>query len=676
VLAADHLAVLVHHGLFCRVTLRLAGCVVPRATARLLAHVGVHLTVFAVLHGAVASVAHSQVRPDSVRKDSVAAPVTPSAAAAAAAADSVVFAREVARVDSIKNAILADSIKAPIVRWEMPVSTEITNRLQWKRDEILSSGAVNLADLLDRVPGMTTFRTAWAAGYHAASLFGDFGRVRLFLDGVEMDAIEARNAGVLDLTDVQLWTLDEIVIERAAGEVRVWLRTWTVERTTPYTRVDIFTGDLNTNAFRGMFARRWRNGFLLQAGGQQVATQSGRVSAFGAPGQASARGDGTVQGVMSRLGWSRGRVSVDAFATVSSRERDGHRARENFTDLPAFKGSRREAYVRVGYGDTTRGVWSQALVGVLRTRLEGIPAVGATERPDLNDSLQVETNSIRGRTQQLLAVGYRGARWSVSLTNRLRPIAGISVQSPAARAYFGTSRYKVGAYAERTGVDSVRRVDLFARAQPLSWLAFSAARSSRTPDDSTLRVSSGTVRAEAAIRLRDVWVGGGVIRADESDYTAPQFLGTPSALLSALATQGLLVSARGRLYKDVQLDVQAVRWDEAQFGRPRMQVRTEVAMVSNWLRQFPKGEFGINLRLAHELRDPVPFFYGTGSDGAQDIRLTARAQVVIGTLELRIQRATLFYQYRNLTGGDYEQIPGITMPPGLQVYGVRWEFWN
>ena len=58
------------------------------------------------------------------------------------------------------------------------------------------------------------------------------------------------------------------------------------------------------------------------------------------------------------------------------------------------------------------------------------------------------------------------------------------------------------------------------------------------------------------------------------------------------------------------------------------------------------------------------------------VRITERANVVTGLLELRIQRATLFYQYRNLTGGAYEQIRGITMPPAVQTYGVRWEFWN
>jgi hypothetical protein len=85
----------------------------------------------------------------------------------------------------------------------------------------------------------------------------------------------------------------------------------------------------------------------------------------------------------------------------------------------------------------------------------------------------------------------------------------------------------------------------------------------------------------------------------------------------------------------------------------------------------------VNARLWHELRNGVPFLYSAMSGGSSpDIRITERANVVTGLLELRIQRATLFYQYRNLTGGAYEQIRGITMPPAVQLYGVRWEFWN
>lgn len=629
---------------------------------------------------AVPAFASAQVRPDSVRKDTVrvsvpvpAPPGVDTLPKRIIASDSAVFRREVARTDSIKRAIAGDTIKAPLARFERPDDFETSQRLRFSREEILSSGAINLADLLDRVPGVTTYRSGWIAGVHAASFAGDTRRLRLFVDGVEMDAIEPRNGGTIDLTDVQLWTLDELVVERAAGEVRVWMRTWTVERTTPYTRADIFTGDLNTNAFRGLFARRWRNGVLLQLGGSQVATQSGRVNAFTGAESSAGRGDGTVQGFMARIGWSKRRVSVDLFANANARERDPHTAREGFTDLLPYKGSRRDAYLRVGYGDTLRGFWSQAIIGVVRTRLDGIG--DAAEATDSTPA--VVTDTIRGRTQQLLAAGYRTSRWSVSMTDRVRPIDGTAFHAPAVRGRLGGSRYAIGVFAEENGADSTRRIDLSARAQPFSWLILTGAQSTRTPDSATGRVSGNTLRAEAALKVGRLWVGGGVIRDNGNRFESPVILGTSPALLSSVDAQGVLVSAAGRLYKDVRLDVQAIRWDGSQYNRPQLHVRTEIALISDWRRRFPRGEFSINARIWHELRDGVPFFYGTETGSSTpDVRITERANVMTGLLELRIQRATLFYQYRNLTGGAYEQIRGITMPPAVQMYGVRWEFWN
>jgi hypothetical protein len=629
---------------------------------------------------AAPTLASAQVRPDSVKTDTarVVAPVPPSTRVDTVpklqiATDSAVLAREVARTDSIKRAIAGDTIKPPVAHFERPDDFETVSRLRFSRNEILSSGAMNLADLLDRVPGVTTYRSGWLAGLHAASFAGDTRRIRLFVDGVEMDAIEPRNGGALDLTDVQLWTLDELVVERAAGEVRVWMRTWTVQRTTPYTRVDVFTGDLNTNAFRGLFARRWRNGMLLQLGGQQVATQSGRVNAFTGAESSGGRGDGTVQGLMARVGWSSRRLSVDLYVNATGRERDPHTARKGFTDLPAYKGARRDTYFRIGYGDTLRGFWSQAIVGAVRTRLEGVgDKVAATDT-----SIAIETDTIRGRTQQLLAVGYRASRWSVSMTDRVRPINGTAFHAPAVRGRLGGSRYALGAFVEANGVDSTRRFDLYARAQPFSWLVLTGAQSARTPDSATGRLNGNTLRTEAALKVGRLWLGGGVIRENASQFESPVILGTGAATLSSTAAQGVLVSAAGRLYKDVRLDVQAIRWDASQYTRPQLHVRTEIALVSDWRRRFPRGEFSINARLWHELRGGAPFFYGTATgSGTPDVRITERANVVTGLLELRLQSATLFYQYRNLTGGAYEQIRGITMPPAVQMYGVRWEFWN
>jgi len=99
-------------------------------------------------------------------------------------------------------------------------------------------------------------------------------------------------------------------------------------------------------------------------------------------------------------------------------------------------------------------------------------------------------------------------------------------------------------------------------------------------------------------------------------------------------------------------------------------------LVTNWLRKFPRGEFSFNARGVHELRDPVSLLFDATDASAVVVRTTLRAQVVTGVIEIRIQRATLFYQIRNLTGAVSEQIPGIALPQAVQVYGVRWEFWN
>lgn len=627
--------------------------------------VAVSLVLAAVASSAGASSARAQARPDSVPARSAAD------SAERAAADSVDFERARQRADSLAKVRAADTVKAPMAPVEMPRLLEVTERLRWRRDSILATGATNLADLLDRVPGVTTYRSGWLAGLHAAAYNGDGSRVRVFLDGVELDAIEPRNGGMLDLTDVPLWNLDEVSIERANGEVRVWLRSMTVTSTTPATRVDIFTGDLNTNAFRGFLSRRWRNGFALQFGGQQIATQTGRVSAFtGVEGTQRLRSDGESQSFYTRVGWSRGKLSVDAFATSVGRERDAHTPRTGFEALPGYKGLRREGYLRVGYGDTTRGLWSQALVSAVRTRLEGRD----TTIISAGDTIRIEGDTIRGQTQHVLAVGYRAPWWSASLTDRVRPRGGALEHAPVARANVQWWKLEAGAWVERNGRDSTHRTDLFARVKPFPWLALVAGRSSRTPTDSTGRPAGSTLRAEAAVRFKRLWLGGGVLRDDATVYGALPLIGAPANVIAANAATGITATVNGRLYKDLHLDVIAVNWDAAQFNRPKTQLRTELALLSEWRRRFPKGQFGFNARLIFDSRSGVPFFYGPDEDPVK--WTTESAMVVTGLLEIRIQRGTLFYQYRNLTGGQYEQIRGITMPPAVQMYGVRWEFSN
>ena len=65
--------------------------------------------------------------------------------------------------------------------------------------------------------------------------------------------------------------------------------------------------------------------------------------------------------------------------------------------------------------------------------------------------------------------------------------------------------------------------------------------------------------------------------------------------------------------------------------------------------------------------------------GSQDIwsmSVSAIDGSVTALLEIRIQKGTLWYQLRNALNREYELVPGFTMPRPINVYGVRWEFWN
>ena len=45
-------------------------------------------------------------------------------------------------------------------------------------------------------------------------------------------------------------------------------------------------------------------------------------------------------------------------------------------------------------------------------------------------------------------------------------------------------------------------------------------------------------------------------------------------------------------------------------------------------------------------------------------------------LDIRIGTANIFWYNRNYNGKVYETVPGFIMPRMVQLYGVRWTFWN
>lgn len=612
--------------------------------------------------------------------------------------DPAAIARDSLRADSLRaDSILfettrraalraADTIKAPLARYVPPPTAETFGKRRWSRDEIMQTGAMNLADLLDAVPGITTFRTAWFPGVHVAAFQGDFRRVRVFLDGLEVDAPEIMNNGVLDLTEVSLAALDEVVVERSAGEVRVWLTSWTVTSVTPYSRTDVFTGDLNTNGFRGLFGRRFMNGALFQltlSQGETARRSGGGGGGFGRPTERGETGDGNVRQITARTGWARGLLSLDAHLITTSRSRDPSAGTEPGYLVPGYEGARTEAYLRAGYGDPNRGFSAQ----VLLNRLTAGPrdTSSNTSGQPVDTAVPPRPDSARSISQRFAYAGYARDDIRVGAFARWREFQGRTIIASGMRASIDRGWLAATVQGEGIGPDSSRRIDANVRADLRPWLVVSAAHSDLTPLEETGRLPEQTSRAGAAIGWNGRWLSGEFIR-QQSDVGArgvivPRMLtpfadSLPTPTLAGFSGTGIAVGADMPLYKDLRLELHGTRWNSPREYQPQTHVRASFILESDWLSRFPKGHFSINARLINEYRSGVSFIEPSLDTTAVRFRTSDAYNLGIALLEIRILRATIFYQFRNVYGGDYAQVPGIPMPPPFQMYGVRWEWFN
>jgi hypothetical protein len=374
-----------------------------------------------------------------------------------------------ARIDSVRGVPdtlpakpRADSIQPQLARGELPpADPRVGTPLRWTRDSAFNAGALTVGDLLERVAGVTTYRTGWLATAHTAAYLGDFRRVRLFRDGVEVDPVDPRNGGVHDLLDLQLWQADDVVIERTASEVRVHVRTWTTRNTNAYTRVDIATGDEDTNLYRGLYGKRWGNGVALQVGAQQLGT--GTRNRLG--------GGGDATNALLRLGWARGRWSVDGTYIRLDRARDVTVDVDGDSILAGVELRRNESYVRVAYGDPDRGgLWAQAIANSLRLSLDGTgparvdtalvfsrtPTGRAVTRTIQGIDSVPGVDSASARAQYVLAGGYTFGALRLSATDRVRSISGSLHNTPSARLSYERGWLAVTAFGEWGGVGGVR----------------------------------------------------------------------------------------------------------------------------------------------------------------------------------------------------------------------------
>ena len=547
-----------------------------------------------------------------------------------------------------------DSIQPPVGRFADPILYEIGPQYEWSRRELFALGALTVADLLDRIPGLTTYRSGWLATPQVAAFNGDFNRVRFFYDGIEMDNLDPDNGGILDLSTVQLWTLEHLSVERAAGEARVFMRSWRVDNTTPYTRVDVATGNEETNLYRGFYGKRFGGGEILQLAGQQYGVTSSRFA-----------GSGDALSLLARAGIARKMWSVDAFVNRTHPTRGIQRPSAGRPEIPALDATHTTGYVRAAIGNQS-GPWAQISAGSLRFKGdEVVTTVG-------DDGSVTDTVSLAiSETQYNLSAGLTRGPARLEVRDRLRAIGGNTYNSLSARLDVALPWTLVSGFAESDGFRRSTNADVGVRFQPLPFIAVSgsiAQTTARAGNNSF--PSSRAARGEVGVKLFRPWISFGAMTLDNALVPAPIVYDTALQPIALGRSNGIVGSIRGPLARGFGIDAYVTRWESQIPYRPQFQSRSEINFASTFPRRFPSGNFELRFAGVYEYRGSNLFPLRT-----TDVEVLA-AKTLSALLEIRIMRAVISYQQRNILAYPHELIPGFEMPRVLAIYGVRWEFWN
>ena len=568
------------------------------------------------------------------------------------------------KTDSGPDSARTDSIKPPIGRFADPVLYETGPQYEWNREQLFATGALSLIDLLDRIPGVTTFRSGWLATPQTAMHNGDFRRVRVFYDGLEIDNLDSRTGGVLDLSNIPLWSLEHLSIERSAGELRIYIRSWRVNNTDPYTRVDVSTGNEETNLYRAFYGKRFDNGGVLQFAGQQYGVTSSRFA-----------GSGDALSLLARVGVARKSWSLDGFVVRHHPTRSIQRGLARPPVL-ALDATYTDAYTRISVGGADAGPWASLTLGSVAFKGTTGPdrGVGATAFGDTLERRMSEA-------QYDLSGGLTLGPLRIELGDRLRALGGDTYNAARARADIVSPIGAVSAFVEHDGFRELTNADVGIRFEPLPFVAFSGSASRSMPSGSgqSSATAANAFRAEGAIRLFGPWLGIGLISAERSAGLAPLaydslFLPTLAGRLSARTA-----SIRGPLPGGFGIDAWIERWSPLNPYVPEYQSRSELSYVNNFIRRFPRGDFELRVAGIYEYRSHVDFPFGAPDPGggfsSGQVR-TEVAKTISALLEIRIMRAVISYQQRNILAYQYPIVPGFEMPRVLAIYGVRWDFWN
>jgi hypothetical protein len=551
---------------------------------------------------------------------------------------------------------------------------------EWHTAELERMHGLSLADIVRRVPGLALVRAGAVGqplGTTTAGLGG--GRLRLFLDGVEMDPVDA---ATLDLHRLSLADLARVRVERGPLGIRIDVETLAPPDRRPYTRLEIGTGDFQTRLLRVAFGRplferhavfvgfdvfdtrgplvrerydhsagiaRWTfqpteaTGFQLEY----------RTHAFTRPDEPFVE-TGARRDLIFRARARPARTLEGDFSLVRTTW-DAVPGMEHLGGPDEWQGAAR-GRLRTAFG------WAEGeLRG--RSRTGGIPAGGgrASARAGLHLGGFVEAE---GGIAAERAGGEGGAEIDGRFT--VTPLPGISLFASGASGSRPAGLVRDSVFVLVSHLPQVVDGRLVIQREERDTTVFATGR---------VPLTGSAARAGAELALGPAQLGGAWLWNDV-DLVVPFGLSFDRGIepVSVSPASGVEGTLRTRLLAEpLTLEASYLRWLETG-ARPYLPVE-EAIVALEFHRTYYTGNLEPTLRLEARHRGSmrVPGAEAMGYDQVTEPYLFTR-----GELQIRVIDVQLFFLWDNLLARrDVADIPGRPFPPVPHgAFGVRWTFFN
>jgi hypothetical protein len=387
-------------------------------------------------------------------------------------------------------------------------------------------------------------------------------------------------------------------------------------------------------------------------------------------------GGGNELSLFARLGWASRLWSVDGYLMHADRTRDLRQQDIPNSllepSIPEQNRTRADSYLRAGYGSPDSGAWAQVMVA----------HSNFTEKSPFSALAMLPVDSAdttRTSTQYIATGGF--TRWGFRLSGaeRYHKLQTGGMSATTLRASFEHPLLALSLYAERRGADSSSTEEATARLTPLPFFAVAGTVARRHGGTAQADGDELSMRLEAGLKINRAWLSGGIWRRDATVVPGLIAFDTAYHTNPTIAATGPFVSARGKIFQDIGVDVWAVRWNSPGYYRPQLQSREELYIDTEWLQRFPSHHFHLIAGIAHEYRQNVLFPVADGFESLSDLNgvVATFSHAITSRIEFHILDATIFFNsYSGVSPTRIEQVKGYLLPPQRFLYGVRWQFWN